>query len=85
MRHALYLFALIVTLALVPVDRAHAQYRFGTDEQIHFIEDVPLKGAKDEALYLGYMTPQVLPDLLGPALPGRKRGRSSPARIPQAP
>ena len=56
MRHALYLFALIVTLALVPVDRAHAQYRFGTDEQIHFIQDVPLKGAKDEALYLGYMT-----------------------------
>jgi len=32
MRHALYLFALIVTLALAPVDRAHAQYRFGTDE-----------------------------------------------------
>ena len=56
MRHALYLFALIVTLALVPVDRAHAQYRFGTDEEIHFIQDVPLKGAKDEALYLGYMT-----------------------------
>ena len=54
MRHAVLAF--LFALLLLPVDRAHAQYRFGTDEQIHFFQDVPLKGAKDEALYLGYMT-----------------------------
>src|SRR6185369_6817286 len=32
------------------------EYRFGADEEIHFIQDVPLKGAKDEDLFLGYMT-----------------------------
>jgi hypothetical protein len=55
MRRTLFL-AFMLALLLLPPDRAQAQYRFGTDEEIHFIEDVPLKGANDEALYLGYMT-----------------------------
>jgi hypothetical protein len=55
MRRTLFLAFALVLLLLAP-DGAQAQYRFGTDEEIHFIQDVPLKGANDEALYLGYMT-----------------------------
>lgn len=47
--------ALLAFLAFLVSGPAHA-YRFGTDETIHKIEDVKLKGAKDEALFLGYMT-----------------------------
>ncbi|HMO27745.1 hypothetical protein [Enterovirga sp.] len=47
--------ALFAFLALLVSGPAHA-YRFGTDETIHKIEDVKLKGAKDEDLFLGYMT-----------------------------
>ena len=55
-RTFLPVFAFILALLVFPAERAQAQYRFGTDEEIHFIEDVPLKGAENEALYLGYMT-----------------------------
>jgi hypothetical protein len=50
------LLAFMLALLLLPAERAQAQYRFGTDEEIHFIQDVPLKGAENEELYLGYMT-----------------------------
>jgi hypothetical protein len=50
------IFAFAFAILLLPAERAQAQYRFGTDEEIHFIQDVPLKGAENEALYLGYMT-----------------------------
>ncbi len=50
------IFAFALALLSLPAQRAEAQYRFGTDEDIHFIQDVPLKGAENEALYLGYMT-----------------------------
>jgi hypothetical protein len=43
-------------LLLVPLSSAHANFKFGTDEDIHSIQDVTLKGAKQEPLYLGYMT-----------------------------
>ncbi len=48
-------FLVLPLLAILPSREAHA-FRFGTDETIHRIEDVKLKGAEDEALYLGYMT-----------------------------
>lgn len=48
---------LLLLAALVFLIPGQAQaYRFGTDETIHKIQDVTLKGAKDEKLFLGYMT-----------------------------
>jgi hypothetical protein len=52
-RRLLWLVAFV--LLVVPVRHAEA-WQFGTQEDIHFIQDVSLKGAQDEALYLGYMT-----------------------------
>lgn len=49
-------FLLACLLALVLPPSAARAYRFGTDETINVIQDVKLKGAKDEALFLGYMT-----------------------------
>lgn len=46
---------LLVLFGLLLAGPAQAA-RFGTDESIHRIEDVKLKGAKDEPLYLGYVT-----------------------------
>lgn len=55
MRRALFLTS-ILALILPPLHPAMAEYRFGEDQEIRFIQDVTLKGAQDEALYLGYMT-----------------------------
>lgn len=46
---------LIVCLGLFAAAPAQA-YRFGTDENIHKIQDVKYKGSQGEELYLGYMT-----------------------------
>lgn len=35
---------------------AHAEYKFGTDETIHYIQDVGVTGPADEKLFLGYKT-----------------------------
>ena len=51
-RLRLVLLVCLGLLAAAPVEAA----RFGTDETVHRIEDVTLKGPKDETLYLGYMT-----------------------------
>jgi len=40
---------------LLPAGSVHA-LRFGEDDTIHFLQDVSLKGANGEALYLGYLT-----------------------------
>ena len=58
MRNKLYLvLAALWAVLLLPADRANAtEYRFGAEETIHAIQDVPLKGAENEDLYLGYMT-----------------------------
>lgn len=48
-------FVPLLVLALVMSSPAQA-YKFGTDESIHKIQDVTLKGAEDEKLFLGYMT-----------------------------
>ena len=45
----------LLILALLASSPAQA-YRFGTDESIHKIQDVTLKGPEDEKLFLGYMT-----------------------------
>jgi hypothetical protein len=55
MRSALLRFVALLVF-LLPVSAAHASFKFGTDEDIHFIQDVTLKGANQEPLYLGYMT-----------------------------
>jgi len=57
MQNKLYLvLAALFAVLLLPIDRAEADYRFGADEEIRHIQDVPLKGAENEDLYLGYMT-----------------------------
>ena len=48
---AAFMFAIV---ALCLPQAAHAKMMFGTDESINIIEDVKLKGAKDEALALSY-------------------------------
>ncbi len=48
--------ALLAALLILPFRPAQADYRFGEEQEIHFIQDVTLKGANNEALYLGYMT-----------------------------
>ncbi len=53
MRRGLLLIA-VLALFLIPTRQAQA-YRFGTDQDIHFIQDVKLKGAQEEALYLGHL------------------------------
>ena len=55
MRRVVLFIALVGSL-LLPVSQADAAWRFGKDEEIRFIQDVTLKGANNEALYLGYMT-----------------------------
>ncbi len=47
---------LAFAVLLIPLSSAHANFKFGTDEDLHLIQDVTLTGAKQEALYLGYMT-----------------------------
>jgi hypothetical protein len=44
----------VLLFLLLPVGTAHA-LTFGEDDKIHAIQDVDLKGAKGEALYLGHM------------------------------
>jgi len=57
MQNKLYLvLAALFAVLLLPIDRAKADYRFGADEEIRHIQDVPLKGAENEDLYLGYIT-----------------------------
>jgi len=53
MRRILFVFAILASLlgSLAPAEA----YRFGKQEDIHHIEDVKLKGANDEALFLAYM------------------------------
>jgi len=53
MRRVLLLLAAIA-IFLVP-RAADAAWQFGAQEDIHCLQDVTLKGAKDEALCLGYM------------------------------
>ena len=53
-KFAAALFTLLF-LALAP-QAAQAKFMFGKDEMIHHIQDVTLKGAKDEALYLAFKT-----------------------------
>jgi hypothetical protein len=48
--------ALLAALLILPFRPAQADYRFGEEQEIHFLQDVTLKGANNEALYLGYMT-----------------------------
>jgi hypothetical protein len=55
-RIARLVVGLITMVMLVAsASSAHA-FRFGEDESIVFIQDVTLKGAKDEALFLAYKT-----------------------------
>lgn len=55
MRRCLLLLVAVVGL-LLPAKNVDAAWQFGADETTHFLQDVTLKGAKDEALFLGYMT-----------------------------
>lgn len=55
MRRGLLLVAAFLCL-LLPARSAGAAWQFGADETIHFIQDVTLKGANQEVLFLGYMT-----------------------------
>ena len=48
--------ALLAALLILPFRPAQADYRFGEEREIHFLQDVTLKGANNEALYLGHMT-----------------------------
>lgn len=41
---------------LLAAQSANAAYRFGKDEKIHHIQDVKMKGANGEALFLAYKT-----------------------------
>jgi len=51
MQNKLYLvLAALFAVLLLPIDRAEADYRFGADEEIRHIQDVPLKGAENEDL-----------------------------------
>ena len=50
------LLLIVALLCLLPAQNAEAAFKFGADETIHFLQDVSLKGAKEEALYLGYRT-----------------------------
>lgn len=55
MIHAVLRFVPLFVLALTMSSPVQA-YKFGTDETIVKIQDVTLKGADDEKLFLGYMT-----------------------------
>ncbi len=55
MRRGLLLLAAFLCL-LLPSRNASAALQFGEDDTIHFLQDVTLKGASEEALFLGYMT-----------------------------
>lgn len=44
-----------LALWLMPSGRAEAQYRFGSQDEINRIQDVKLKGADNEELFLGYI------------------------------
>lgn len=51
--HRLISWVAIVAALLFSHAPANAAFRFGTDESIHFIQDVGVKGPNNEALYLG--------------------------------
>jgi hypothetical protein len=55
MRRGLLLAVAFFCLFL-PSRNAEAAWQFGADETIHFLQDVTLKGANQEALFLGYLT-----------------------------
>jgi len=55
MRRGLLLVVAFFCL-LLPARSAGAAMQFGEDETIHFLQDITLKGANQEALFLGYMT-----------------------------
>jgi hypothetical protein len=55
MRRGLLLVVAFFCL-LMPARNASAAWQFGEDDTIHFLQDVTLKGANQEALFLGYMT-----------------------------
>jgi hypothetical protein len=55
MRRVFLLLSAFAMLVL-PMGAAEAAWQFGAQEDIHCLQDVTLKGAKDEALCLGYMT-----------------------------
>jgi hypothetical protein len=46
----------ILFLLLLPAARAEARMSFGTQDDIHFLQNVKLTGPNGEALLLGYMT-----------------------------
>ncbi|MGI9405197.1 MAG: hypothetical protein ACR2O4_02405 [Hyphomicrobiaceae bacterium] len=48
------LFTTLLTLQTAPAEAR--KYRFGDVNKIHFIQDVTIKGAEGEALFLGHMT-----------------------------
>lgn len=47
---------LIIGMLISSNTYAKGLFRFGDQDSLHFLEDVKLKGAKEEALYLGYRT-----------------------------
>ena len=47
---------LILGLLLSSNTYARGLFRFGDQDNLHFLQDVKLKGANKEALYLGYRT-----------------------------
>lgn len=54
--HRVLLLLAVAATFLLPMRAAQAAWQFGAQEDIHCLQDVTLKGAKDEALCLGYMT-----------------------------
>ena len=46
----------ILILLLLPAARAEARMSFGTQGDIHFLQNVKLRGPNGEELFLGYMT-----------------------------
>jgi hypothetical protein len=53
MRRTLFHIAVVAALLAPPARADAAQLRFGTSEQISFIQDVTAKGPEDEPLFLG--------------------------------
>jgi hypothetical protein len=50
------LFSFVVIVFLLQSAHGAQAWRFGQQDDIHFLEDVKLRGPKGEPLYLGYMT-----------------------------
>ena len=55
MRRALFILA-VFTFMAVSGQHAHAKLFFGTQDKIHHLQDLNVKGPGGEALYLGFLT-----------------------------